>query len=309
MKQSEQTWGDIVKKRVLVVVALFAVALVVPSAVVAEGPHPMLVQINAELESAGADFRVEMAEYITTGAGGQFGQTIYAFNRGNKQLSAHFVPGDPRRGGATDITWLVDGVNVTADGGLTPTQVFDAIDRAMATWQNELCSDIPLTGFGPYPYDFGYVQYLYGFGGMPAFYADVTHAGWLPAGFFNAIAPPNGSASILGVTFTFVWVEDGEPTDIDGNGKSDVAFREIYYNDRFGWKVNGTYDIETIALHEFGHGLSQAHFGAIFATTSNAKLHFSPRAVMNAAYSGIQQQLTGTDTGGHCSIWAHWPNN
>jgi hypothetical protein len=30
---------------------------------------------------------------------------------------------------------------------------------------------------------------------------------------------------------------------------------------------------------------------------------------MNAAYSGIQQRLTGTDTGGHCSVRVHWPNN
>jgi hypothetical protein len=30
---------------------------------------------------------------------------------------------------------------------------------------------------------------------------------------------------------------------------------------------------------------------------------------MNAAYSGVQRSLTGADKGGHCSIWASWPNN
>jgi len=31
--------------------------------------------------------------------------------------------------------------------------------------------------------------------------------------------------------------------------------------------------------------------------------------VMNAAYTGVQQSPAGTDNGGHCSIWASWPNN
>jgi hypothetical protein len=38
-------------------------------------------------------------------------------------------------------------------------------------------------------------------------------------------------------------------------------------------------------------------------------LHFAPRAVMNAAYSGIQTEIDGSDKGGHCSNWASWPNN
>jgi hypothetical protein len=101
----------------------------------------------------------------------------------------------------------------------------------------------------------------------------------------------------------------GAPTDIDNNGKLDVAFREILYNDAFTWNVNGNIDIETVALHESGHGLSQGHFGKAFRTESNGKIHFAPLAVMNAAYSGVQQGLAGTDNGGHCSIWGSWPNN
>ena len=41
---------------------------------------------------------------------------------------------------------------------------------------------------------------------------------------------------------------------------------------------------------------------------SNGRLHFAPRAVMNAAYGGVLQELTGSDIGGHCSLWAAWPN-
>ena len=55
-------------------------------------------------------------------------------------------------------------------------------------------------------------------------------------------------------------------------------------------------------------GLSQAHFGKLFRTDANGKLHFTPRAVMNAGYTGIQQQIGKTDNAGHCSNWANWPN-
>jgi hypothetical protein len=37
-------------------------------------------------------------------------------------------------------------------------------------------------------------------------------------------------------------------------------------------------------------------------------VHFAPFAVMNAAISRQAQELEGTDNGGHCSIWGHWPN-
>ena len=67
-------------------------------------------------------------------------------------------------------------------------------------------------------------------------------------------------------------------------------------------------DVETVALHETGHGLSQAHFGQIFGTFSNQRIHFAPLAVMNAAVSVQQHTLRGTDNAGHCSIWGSWPN-
>jgi len=269
----------------------------------------MLDAVNVALAKEGKEFRVAYAEYITSGEGNEIGQIIYARNVGNKQLGHDFVPGDPRRGGRYDITWINDAFDGNATGGLTPPVTYAAIGRAMNTWQNVQCSTIPLTNLGSHNFDFGYVQWLVGMGGVPGFAADITHAGWLPRQFFDAIAPPNGGDYILGVTFTFIWISlpSGQPTDIDNNGKLDVAFREIYYNNRFTWQINGTYDVETIALHEAGHGLSQAHFGKVFRTTANGKLHFSPRAVMNAVYAGVQQQLLGTDEAGHCSIWANWP--
>jgi hypothetical protein len=62
-------------------------------------------------------------------------------------------------------------------------------------------------------------------------------------------------------------------------------------------------------LHEAGHGLSQQHFGSAFTDSGNESLHFAPRAVMNAAYSGIQTSISETDNAGHCSNWANWNNN
>lgn len=260
----------------------------------------MMVAINAQLEASGADFRVDRAEYLTLDNSAEVGQTVFFTDRGNKQIDAHFVAGDPRRGGRTDITYIVDQQEGAIDGLTTP-QTTAAIDRGMTTWQGVNCSDIPITKLPDVAGDLGFIELLNGLGGSPIVYADITHAGWLPGG----ILPSN----IIAVTFTFIFVSGVTPTDIDSNGKLDVAFREILYNDLFGWQINGDFDVETVALHEAGHGLSQAHFGALFQTSANGKFHFAPRAVMNAGYTGVQQNIKATDNAGHCSIWASWPNN
>ncbi len=114
------------------------------------------------------------------------------------------------------------------------------------------------------------------------------------------------------MTFTFIWVDDVTkiPTDIDNNKKADVAFRETYFNNAFPWGINTAYpiDVESVVLHEAGHGLSLGHFGKLFRTDANGQLHFAPQAVMNAGYVTVQQNLTTTDTGAFCSIWSSWPN-
>ena len=67
-------------------------------------------------------------------------------------------------------------------------------------------------------------------------------------------------------------------------------------------------DIETVALHEAGHGLSQGHFGKAFRTNANQKVHFVPRVVMNASYTGIQTSFEKADNGGQSSNWGESPN-
>jgi len=267
-----------------------------------EQMRSLLGNLNTGLEASSSNFLVGQVDYLTPDDTQDVGQTIF-FNDRVKQLGAHFVPGDPRRGGRANITYIVDQAEGAIDG-LTVGQTTAAIDRAMATWNGVNCSTIPITKLPDIPgLDIGLVETLLGQTGGPFMLADITHAGWLPAG----VLPAN----VIGVTFTFIFSDPAThaPTDIDNNGKADVAFREILYNDRFVWRINGNIDVETVALHESGHGLSQGHFGKAFGTDANGKIHFAPLAVMNAAYSGVQQDLKGTDNGGHCSIWGSWPNN
>jgi hypothetical protein len=259
--------------------------------------------MNATLQAEGAEYRLGAVEWILSeGAQDKAGIFVFFNDRGNKRLSSHWVPFDPRRGGSDLITYIVDITEGSTASGLTTAQTTDAIDRAMRTWNDVECSPRFIYEELPQPgVDLGVIEFLNGLGGNPGWFADITHAGWLPAG----VLPSN----VIGVTFTFIWTLDGVPTDIDNNGRIDTAFREIYYNDIFNWQIGTAVDVETIALHEAGHGLSQGHFGSAFITEANNMLHFNPRALMNAAYSGVNTQVTETDLAGHCSTWGSWPNN
>lgn len=294
-------------------IALF-VMLAVPqtvSAISEDDVRAWMATVNDQLAAAGEDFRLGTVEYYTNGD--EAGQIVYFDNR-TLQLSHHWVPGDPRRGGYYDISWLSDLQDGTANP-LTLEQTQAAVDRAMATWDEAQCATIPLTRLPDYGINWGYVHYFYCTcpdcppGGFPGWFADVTQAGWLPGSFFECVLGPGTSGFVLAVTFTFIWTEGGIPTDIDNNGKMDTAFREVYYNNEFEWAIDANFDVETIVLHENGHSLSLGHFGKAFRTEPNWKLHFAPRAVMNAGYSGVQQELTTTDLAAFCSVWSSWPNN
>lgn len=295
----------------------------VPAATESAAPEAcikMLSTANARLMAEGKKFRVMMMEYITAPGSGQFGSTVFAKNVGNKQLAYHYAPNLVAYPGY--FTYGVDVTEGSTTGGLVNADTEPAIDRAMRTWDNVIGSGLSISKVTAPEVDLGVMQWVLEFGGMPGYYADVTHAGWLPATFFDAIAPPNGSESILGVTFTFIWVDgDGNPIDTNGDHKFDAAFREIYYSNAFAWTnspvdyTSPLVDVETIVLHESGHGLSQAHFGMIFNDGKGTAepgfqvghLHFSPRAVMNAIYWNSQRSLLGTDVAGHLSIWSTWP--
>jgi hypothetical protein len=263
---------------------------------------------NALLEVQGSDYRIAWAEYYTDPGSGVSGNIIIAKDVGNKRLGFDFIPGDPRRGGIdgdpNTIDVLIDQVDGATASGLAEATTTAAITRAMATWNAQTCSD-PAINVLPVPFDLGLVQAALGFGGG-LFSPDIIHAGWLPGSFFETLVT-GGGTSILGITFTIVF----SVGDLDGNGLPDLAGREIYYNDAFVWADDGVsnVDVETVALHEAGHGLSQGHFGTIFINLNAGKIQFAPLAVMNAAYSGPQRSLRGTDEAGHCGLWGSWPNN
>ncbi|MBB5520054.1 hypothetical protein [Amphiplicatus metriothermophilus] len=292
-------------------------ATAMTAAAQAEDISAFVEAANAQLLAAGHNVQIGMVEWINDGESEQMGQTLLFKDVGNKQLGFDFVPGDPRRGGRTDIRHRTDGTQPSADA----VDTFGAIGSAMQTWQDVSCSNIPLTDLGLTSGDIGFIQSLIpGFGGNPNIAepiiagADITHAGVLPGAWFDAAFGPN---SILGVAFTIMFVDGaGNPTDIDNNGTNDAAYREIYYNDAFVWvndpndgPGNGVIDLESVALHEAGHGLSQAHFGNAAIINANGKIRISPKAVMNAGYIFAQQDLQGSDIGGHCSNWSSWPTN
>jgi hypothetical protein len=283
-----------------------------PSLAAAKGGHPLLVNANRKLATRKLNFRIAYAEYYTRAESGRVGQQIFAFDRGNKHFGISYVPGLERPSGATnEIRYLVDqsdGATGTAPV-LSSAQTEAAIDRAMATWGNVRCSNLDIVKVADPGIDPDLIDGLLGFGSIGTPLADVTHAGWYPAAFFDALAE-DGSDFIIAITFFFVFTDDeGNFTDLNRDGELDFAFAEIYYNDAFAYGIDTSLpiDVETVALHETGHGLGQAHFGKIFLTTANGKFHFSPLAVMNAAYSGLNQDLLGSDRAGHCSLWGSWP--
>jgi hypothetical protein len=280
----------------LVPVIALIVMLAVPqtaSAIDEANVKAMLKTMNDQLAAAGEDFRIA---YVDLETHDEVGIIVYANDR-QHQLDNHWLPYDPWRFGTRDIYWAIDNVDQALD--VPWGDAVAAIGRAMNLWNTVPCANIPLVQVNDFGFDLGVVQNLVGMGGNPGWLADITHAGFLPWIFFEIIGGPGGGDSILGVTFTFVWTARPE----------DVAFREIYENDEFDWGIDIRYfDIETVVAHEVGHGLSLGHFGKIFRS-KNGKLHFAPRALMNALYYDILHELLGTDNASFCSIWASWPNN
>ena len=237
------------------------------------------------------------------------GQTIFANDR-TKRLGAQWVPGDERR--------LADGNNLThtifdpfAPANFGFPDQFDgspAINASLDTWnnvkKNAKLDIVQLANTNTNPSAI--------LGGDP-FQADISTFGFVPPLFLELFVGPGSSSSVLGVTFTFVFTdEDGNPTDINNDGYDDVAVKEVWYNDAFVWTDQGDaatgVDVETVALHENGHALGFAHFGKIFVTNGNGKLHVAPRAVMNAINLGEQRELLGTDKASYNSIYGSWPN-
>jgi len=283
---------------------------------------PELAKIQQGLVASGiTNVALQSAEIsVAVDSAGWQGATTLIANDRTHTLSSAFVPRDPRRGGSAAISYIVDESNLLAasrsaahPGGflITKPQLEPEIDASMARWQNQPACGAPAvtkvayTGVDPDRID------ALVFGDPARFgsrLADITQAGWLPPSFFNLIAP-NGASFILGVTFTFVYIDaNGVPTDIDRDGRADVSTREIYYNQNFYWTTDPTYpravDIQSVATHESGHAYGLGHFGYVFQDDRDV-LHYAPKAVMNAVYVSSFRNLTGSDIASSCQLWAN----
>lgn len=252
-------------------------------------------------------------EYLTTGADGVAGGIeVLRKDLGNGQLVQDFVYDDPRASWRTGpgVHYGIKSGNLSNDANLS--DAIGGMRLAVDTWDDQTCSNMLLVENNVDATSPGLVQYFFNTGVITLAFtqADVTQVGFLDGTEFPYFAQ---NPNVLGVAFTLTWVdENGNPTDIDNNGKSDVAIREVYYNDDFEWSdaedtPAGTIDFPTVAIHEMGHGFSMAHFGVI--SRKKGELTASPRAIMNAIYGGKLREPAGRDVGSHCSNWAQWPNN
>jgi hypothetical protein len=320
-----------------------------PAAVSAEvaAIKPALARMNNRLAKARSNLRVAKAELRYYGKGyEEKSATVILANDRTHTLSSDWVPGDPRRDGRVGVTYAVDpnlqtfltGIPfpvpiVEVPGGgfrLSSQAELDGyIEEAVQAWRDRKCSDAPIervpvpTGTDPDQLD----EFFLGLPQSPNYVqpADIVEGGWEPTEFFEAITP-GGSNDILGITFTFIFVDDqgtadpsdDVPTDINGDGKFDVGLREIYYNAALpdfiytNRGAPGFIDFFSVLAHEMGHGLSLAHFGKVFVTKKAAAdgiqipdIKFAPKALMNAVYVTGRDEITGSDNASFCQIWAN----
>jgi len=226
-----------------------------------------------------------------------------------------FIPGDSRRDSRTNLSYVTVSEFSTSANGIASEGIFDAM---YDIWENETnCNNVSID---KQVFDLtseGLPSSILGFGGTAPQgpIADHNIIGFLPSFLFEAIGAPPG---VLAVNFSFAFLdEEGNRTDSNNDGKFDTSHTETWFNDAVTWSLDGapgTTDINSVALHEFGHSVGHGHSGVLLASFdedgqfTGEFLQFSPTNVMNAAYIGIPKtDLSGDDNSIYCENFSAWP--
>jgi len=268
------------------------------------GVSDVVAMVNRQAASTGvAIARGELL--LSENAPAQTPRIIFANDR-QLRFDTRWVSRDIRRLATTSA--LTYGVfsplaNATVGGAAEA-----AFDRTFATWNAVTCSRMQVNkvAIDRFP------SFILGGGLFPP--ADINDVGFIPGTFFDQFLGTGASQFVVGVTWTFTFIEldpNGNivPTDIDRDGRADTAFKEVWFNDAIAYSNSGApgfIDIESAALHEHGHALELGHFGKIAGDLKTLKLHVSPRAVMNAVLLGVLRSPVGSDNAALCGNFGSW---